>query len=102
MSDERDQWWIASTGATLVWARLRILDSGVAEVFGARGETLRYDDEDAARMALLDAEFRTFDGLDAEDAALLGFDFDSLEPPQGMNDDELLPQMTEKLLSGHS
>lgn len=99
-SDE--QWWIGAAGDTLVWARLRVLDSGVAEVFGARGETLRYGDEDTARTALLDADFRAFDGLDEDDAALLGFDFDSLEPPDAGSDAELLPQMTEKLLPGHS
>jgi hypothetical protein len=99
---DSDQWWIAATGSTLVWARLRVLDSGVAEVFGALGETLRYDDEDAARNALLDAEFRIFEGLDEDDAAALGFDFESLEPPDAASDEELLPQMTEKLMPGHS
>ena len=97
-----EQWWIAPAGDTLVWARLRVLASGVAEVFGARGETLRYEDEDAARTALLDAGFRAFDGLDEDDAALLGFDFDSLEPPDAGSDEELLVQMTETLLPGHS
>lgn len=92
-----EQWWIASLGDALVWARLRVLDSGVAEVFNAEGEILRYDDEDAARMALLDAEFRSFDGLDDDDATTLGFELDSIEPPQAENDEELLPLMTEKL-----
>ncbi len=99
---DSQQWWIAPAGDTLVWARLRVLASGVAEVFGARGETLRYGDLDAARTALLDADFRAFDGLDEDDAAQLGFDYDSLEPPQGKSDDELLPQMIEKLMPGHS
>ena len=60
MSDhfEQEQWWIASLGDTLIWARLRVLDSGIAEVLDATGETLRYDDEDSAHSALLDAEFR--------------------------------------------
>jgi hypothetical protein len=97
---DNDQWWIAAAGDALVWARLRVLESGVGEVFGARGETLRYEDENAARHALLDAEFRAFDGLDEDDAAELGFEFDSLEPPDGSSDDELLPQMTEKRLQG--
>lgn len=92
-----EQWWVASLGDTLVWARLRVLDSGVAEVFSAEGETLRYDDEDGAHTALLDAEFQAFDGLDEDDAAQLGFDLDSVEPPQAENDEELLPHMTEKL-----
>lgn len=92
-----EQWWVASLGNLLVWARLRVLDSGTAEVFSAEGETLRYDDEDCAHQALLDAEFRAFDGLDEDDAALLGFDLDSVAPPEAENDDDLLPLMTEKL-----
>ncbi|MGA9333550.1 MAG: hypothetical protein WBV39_04665 [Rudaea sp.] len=94
-----DQWWLASLGDTLMWARLRVLDSGIAEVFGASGETLRYDDEDVARMSLLDAEFRAYDGLDQEDATMLGFDLDDVAPPQADKDKELLPLMTEKLNS---
>lgn len=97
-----EQWWIASLGDVLVWARLRVLDSGVGEVFNAEGETLRYDDEDAAHAALLDAEFRVFDGLDDDDATMLGFELDSVEPPQAETDEELLPLMTEKLLRGHA
>ena len=94
-----EQWWVASLGNLLVWARLRVFDSGSAEVFSAEGETLRYDDEDAAHMALLDAEFRAWDGLDEDDAAMLGFDLNSVAPPEAENDHELLPIMTEKLIA---
>ena len=95
-----EQWWVASLGDMLIWARLRVREDGIAEVFSAEGETLRYDDEDSAHAALLDAEFRAFDGLDEEDAALLGFDLDSVAPPEAENDEDLLPLMTEKL-TGH-
>ena len=30
---EREEWWLASPEPLLVWARLRVLDSGVAQVF---------------------------------------------------------------------
>ena len=93
-----EQWWVATLGDMLIWARLRVRESGTAEVFNAEGETLRYDDEDSAHAALLDAEFRAYDGLDEEDAALLGFDLDSVAPPEAESDEELLPYMTEKLL----
>jgi hypothetical protein len=95
-----EQWWVAALGDLLVWARLRVLPSGRAEVFSAEGETLRYDDEDSAHTALLDAEFRAFDGLDEDDAAMLGFDLVSITPPDAENDEELVPLMTEKLV-GH-
>ena len=99
---EHDQWWIASLGDMLVWARLRVLASGHAEVFDASGDVLRYDDEDSGRAALLDADFRAFDGLDEEDAATMGFDLDSVEPPRADSDEELLPLMTEKNSQGHA
>lgn len=95
--DTIEQWWVASLGDILVWARLRVRPTGTAEVFNAEGETLRYDDEDSAHAALLDAEFRAYDGLDEEDAALLGFDLDSVGPPEADSDDALLPMMTEKV-----
>jgi hypothetical protein len=98
MNHEHEQWWVASLGDTIVWARLTVLESGIAEVLDAAGEILRYDDEDNARTALLDAEFRAWDGLDEDDAALMGFDLDSTEPPEAETDEELLPLMTEKLL----
>jgi hypothetical protein len=97
-----EQWWLASLGDAVIWARMRVLESGVAAVFNAEGETLRYDDEDAARMALLDAEYRAFDGLDDDDATILGIELDSIEPPHAEDDEELLPLMTEKLLRGHA
>jgi len=94
-------WWLAAFGDTLVWARLDVLDSGIAEVLDHDGRILRYDDETAARMALLDAEFRAFDGLDEDDAALLGFDLEEVEPPSGDSDEDLLPQMIRKLPPRH-
>ena len=101
MSDGNVQWWVAAIGDTLIWARLTITDSGIAEVFDSDGGTLRYDDETAARMALLDAEFRAWDGLDEDDAAALGFDLDSVEPPRADNDEDLLPRMIQKLPPRH-
>ena len=95
------QWWVAAVGDTLIWARLTITPSGIAEVFDSDGGTLRYDDETQARMALLDAEFRAFDGLDEDDAAMLGFDLEDVEPPRGDSDEEMLPRMVEKLPSKH-
>jgi hypothetical protein len=46
---------------------------------------------------LLDAEFRAFDGLDEEDAAIMGFDLESVEPPHSNDDEELLSLMVQKL-----
>ncbi len=50
-SSSHDQWWLASLGRLLVWARLRINDAGTAEVLDSDGNTLAYDGEDSARAA---------------------------------------------------
>lgn len=102
MTAHDEQWWLAALGDTVIWARMRVLESGVTEVFDARGETLVYDDEDAARAALLDAEFRALDGLDEDDAAQMGLELDSIMAPEAENDEDLLPLMTEKLARGHA
>ena len=91
------EWWLATLGRTVVWARLRVREAGTAEVFDSDGNTLSYDSEDSARSALLDAEFVGFDGLDEDDALARGFSLAELTPPQGDTDDGLRPQMIRKL-----
>jgi hypothetical protein len=102
MSGERgdtphEEWWIATIGRTVVWARLRVLDAGTAEVFDSDGATLPFDSEDSARGALLDAEFVAFEGLDEDDAEERGFSLDELTPPVAANDDALRPRMVQQL-----
>src|SRR3546814_330196 len=92
----RDQWWLASLGRTVVWARLRVREGGTAEIFDSDGNTLGYDSEDTARAMLMDAEFVSFDGLDEEDALERGFSLAELTPPTG-SDDTLRPRMVQKL-----
>jgi hypothetical protein len=81
----------------LVWARLQVRESGIAEVLDCDGQVLVYDSEDSARAALLDAEFRAFDGLDEDDVAGWGLLLDALAPPEGEHDDDLVPQMMRAL-----
>jgi hypothetical protein len=92
-----EQWWVASLGRTLVWARLRVRESGVAEVFDCDGRTLAYDSEDSAHAALLDAEFRAYDGLDEDDAQALGFALAQIAPPAASDEDALRAQMIQPL-----
>lgn len=91
-----DEWWLATLGRTVIWARLRVRDAGTGEVFDSDGNTLAYDSEDSARAALMDAEFVSLDGLDEGDAAERGFDLSELVPPQG-DDDMLRERMIVKL-----
>lgn len=93
----RDQWWLASIGRTVIWARLRVLDAGTAEVFDSDGRAQPYDSEDSARAALMDAEFVALDGLDADDAHARGLALEELVPPQGEDDDDLRARMVVKL-----
>lgn len=97
MSETNEQWWLASLGRTLVWARLRIKDAGTAEVLDSDGNTLAYDSEDSARAALFDAEFVAFDGLDEEDALIRGFSLHEVAPPQAGDDEALRPLMVQVL-----
>lgn len=98
-----EHWWVVTFGDMLHWARLTLNDDGTAEVFSANGETEHFPDEDAAKAALFDANYRAFDGIDDDDAELMGFDLDSVAPPHTGVDaseednEDLLDQMTMKL-----
>ena len=93
----RQEWWVASLGSLLVWARLSIHGSGVADVFDCDGNTLTYDSADSAIAALMDSEFRAYDGLDEDDAAQMGFDLGSVAPPAARDDAQLRERMTQAL-----
>ena len=93
----REEWWLAVLPRMLVWSRLRILDSGVAEVFDCDGRINIYESEDIARAQLLDADFRALEGMDAEDAEAWGLDLEEIEPPRGEDDDDLREQMIQPM-----
>ena len=97
MHDANEEWWLATLGRTIVWARLRVRDAGTAEVFDSDGNTLAYDSEDTARAALMDAEFVSLAGLDAEDAAARGFALDDVVPPRANDDAGLRARMVQQL-----
>lgn len=91
------QWWLASLGRTVVWARLRVLPGGTAEVFDSDGNTLAYDSEDTARAMLMDAEFVAYDGIDEDDALERGFSLAEVLPPHADDDARLRPLMLQSL-----
>ena len=93
----RDNWWLATLGRTLVWARLRELEAGTAEVFDSDGATLPYDSVDTARAALMDAEFVEFDGLDEDDALARGFSLTEVAPPSAGDDATLRALMVQSM-----
>ena len=91
------QWWLATLGRTVVWARLQVREAGTAEVLDSDGNTLVYDSEDTARAMLMDAEFVSLDGLDEQDALERGFSLGELAPPSGASDADLRARMVQKL-----
>lgn len=98
------QWWLATVGNLLVWARLTVHESGIARILDSDGRVEVYDSEDSAQAALLDADFRAFDGLDEDDAHELGFSLATITPPDGIDGadpDELRALMTVRLASRH-
>lgn len=95
------QWWLRTLGNTVIWARMRVTDTGTAYVFDCDARTLPYDSEDSARAALLDAEFVALDGMDEDDAAALGLDLSSISPPRGDDVDDLRQQMIQNLPARH-
>jgi hypothetical protein len=101
MNDARDEWWLATLGRTVIWARLRVRDAGTAEVFDSDGVILPYDSEDTARAALMDAEFVSLQGLDEDDAADRGFALEELVPPHAEDDAVLRSLMIQKLSPRH-
>ena len=92
-----EEWWLASLGRTIVWARLRVREAGTAEVFDSDGATLVYDSEDTARAMLMDADFVAFDGMDEDDALARGFSLAELAPPDAGSDDVLRARMVQSL-----
>lgn len=91
------QWWLASLGRTLIWARLQVREAGTAEILDSDGNTLVYDSEDTARAMLFDAEFVAYDGLDEDDALARGFSLAEVSPPQADEDQALRGRMVQKL-----
>ncbi len=91
------QWWLASLGRTLVWARLQVREAGTAVILDSDGNSLVYDSEDTARATLFDAEFVAYDGLDEDDALARGFSLHEVSPPQADDDQALRGRMVQKL-----
>jgi hypothetical protein len=92
-----EEWWLTIFNRQLVWARLRVMDSGVAHVFDSTGATLTYESDDIARAALMDAEFRNLEGMDDDDAEQFGILLEDLVPPEAEHDEDLVPQMMKRL-----
>ena len=93
----RTDWWLASLGNAMVWARLRVFDSGAADVLSSDGGLIRYADELEARAALMDADYQALEGMDDDDALPFGKLLEELQPPEADSDsdEDLVPLLVE-------
>ena len=89
------RWWLAPLGDRLIWARLREIEDGQYELLSTNGLAM-FPDENSAREALLDAEYRALDGCDEDDANLFGLALEDLIPPEG-DDDEIAEQLIQSV-----
>ena len=89
-----DSWYLMySALPDLNWARLRVFDSGLAEVFDCDGRTTRFRSEKEAGLWLAEDEFRALASYDSEDEEEYGIKFADIDPPRAENDSELRSKM---------
>lgn len=91
------QWWLTSLGRVVIWAGVREMPAGTAQVIDSDGNLMAYDSLDSAVAALMDANFIAHDGMDDDDADQLGFLLGELSVPVGDDPDVLHPQLVQKL-----
>jgi hypothetical protein len=93
----RTDWWLASLGNAMVWARMRVYDTGIADVLSSDGGLIRYADELEARAALMDADYQSLEGMDDDDALPFGKLLEELQPPEADSDsdEDLVPLLIE-------
>lgn len=85
---DRIEWWLASLGNVMVWARMRIYESGSSDVLSSDGGLIHYLDEHEARNALMDADYHALDGMDEDDALPFGKPLEELVPPAADSDSD--------------
>lgn len=79
-----ESWYLMDSSLPdLNWARLRVFESGQAEVFDCDGRTTAFATEQDAKWWLLEDEFRSLDKFDVDDEAEHGIRFAEIHPPQG-------------------
>jgi hypothetical protein len=89
-----DSWYLMySSLPDLNWARLRVFESGSAEVFDCDGRTTRFASEEDARLWLAEDEFQALASFDAEDEEEYGIKFAAITPPQAESEQELQGKM---------
>lgn len=90
------EWWLMDSLPDLNWARLTVLSNGHAEVFDCDGTTHRFPTTLDARHFLLEDEFRPWSSFDASDFKDEPISIDQVHPPEGNDDETLLPQMLQR------
>jgi hypothetical protein len=92
-----EQWYLMDCDfPDLNWARIRVFQDEVAEVFDMDGRTTRFATFEEAYYFLREDEYVRFDELDDEEAQALRRPLHTIAPPQGKTDEEILPLMFPK------
>jgi hypothetical protein len=93
-SVERVMWWLDVTGfPDLLWARLKVLRNGTAQVLDLDGKLREFSTEQAACEWLLADEYERLESIDGDDLRYAGITRDELVPPSAGSDAELVPKM---------
>ncbi len=93
---DRVEWWLMDCLPDLNWARLTVRPNGSAQVFDCDGATHQFPTELDARNFLLEDEFRPWTSFDASDFTGENLTIDQVHPPEGADDEVLLPQMLQR------
>lgn len=97
MSDSSFRWWLTSLGNVVIWAGVREMPAGTAQVIDSDGNLMAYDSMDSATAALMDANYVAHVGMDEHDASERGFALADLAVPVGDDPDDLHPQLVQQL-----
>jgi len=77
----------------LNWARLRVYESEVSEIFDMDGKTHQFKSEKEAINWLLEDEYTSYGKLDKKDENEYGIDLSIIKPPSAESTEELMSLM---------
>lgn len=79
----KEEWWLDFSGYPVVlWAKLQVLLTGSACVLDCDGKEHRFQNEELARLFLLEDEYTPYDNINDEDKAEYRVEKSSLQFPQ--------------------
>jgi hypothetical protein len=97
-SAESTEWWLDETSLPdVLWARLRVLADGSAEVFDCDGRTVPFPSRAEAANSLLEDEYLPLRSIDPKILSDFGISERELVPPVGEDDALIRPHMCRRV-----